>query len=63
MTQGIKDKVIVITGANDRPGEACICHLARHRRATYHICFDDVRGCHDKRKIVSRSIAFCVPGH
>ena len=44
MTQGIKDKVIVITGASDGPGEACIRHLARHRRSIYYICFDDVRG-------------------
>jgi hypothetical protein len=45
MTQGIKNKVNAITGANDGPGEACTLHLARRRPSIYHTYFDDVRGC------------------
>jgi NADP-dependent 3-hydroxy acid dehydrogenase YdfG len=30
MTQGIKDKVVVITGASSGLGEAAARHLARH---------------------------------
>jgi NADP-dependent 3-hydroxy acid dehydrogenase YdfG len=30
MTQGIKDKVVVVTGASSGLGEAAARHLARH---------------------------------